>query len=139
MKLRGFLKKEKTWWIASVPSLDLASQGKTQSEAIEMVLDALGMLVHDLIEEHIELASGKLPDQQFWISTETPAPILCLMLKRLRQNAGVSVRKLAKDVGTKGANTVWQYERGTHEPSISKLQSFVQALGRDIELNIVDH
>lgn len=138
MKLRGNLIKDGKWWVATVPAVEVASQGKTQAEAIMMVMDAMALLIEDMSEEHIKLEAQKLPGKEFLVSTMTPTPIICLMLRNIRKKTGVSVRGLAKSVGTKGANTVFQFERGKHEPSISKLQSLMNALGRDIEINIVD-
>lgn len=69
MKFKGTVKKGSKYWLVEVPALDVMTQGETRREALEMIADAIEILVdkpgfkvevHAQSEETIEVESNDI-------------------------------------------------------------------------------
>ena len=138
MQIECTLTQSEGWWVAEVPFLEIATQGESRDDAVAMTIDAIQETVRAVFDKEISISVGCVQDNFFTLSFSDIPTLTSLALKNLRSSSGMTVRQLAGAVGTKGPNTVGQYERGIHEPSLTKLQKFLNAMGKDIKISIVD-
>jgi transcriptional regulator with XRE-family HTH domain len=55
-------------------------------------------------------------------------------LKAERKRQGLSLERLGKRMGRHTYQTVWQWESGTHAPTLASLRAWADALGFDLVL-----
>jgi len=133
MKLRGRVWKDGNYWVIEAPALNLSTQGKSKKDALFMIADA----IRELLEkpDYVVRVEPEGKDE-FALSVDEPAPLLGLMLNRLRMASGYSVQEFADKLGMKSRNGVYQFESGEHEPSFSTLRDVLAACGYEYEMRI---
>lgn len=131
MELEGTLKKENKFWMIEVPSLNLMTQGKTQKEALEMIVDAAAGLAECyfdsegdevLVFEATDYGGGVIG-----LSSTDNKLLLSLSLRRQREKSGSTVREAAARLGSKSPNSYAQYEKGRKRISIEKYAQLLKA------------
>src|SRR5262245_26140501 len=125
MVFTGQLWKDGKYWIVSVPSLEIVTQGKSRKDALHMIAEA--------IECHVDKSGFKViaiplegtmefPTDRnvgaFTVSANSEAELIALFLKRQRQLNGLTVREVAKRLGYASASAYAQYETGKHIPGL---------------------
>jgi hypothetical protein len=138
MEFIGRLEKSDGWYCSFIDSFDAYSQGKTKKQAIEMLIDAIHELAHAYKLRPPVLEIAWIERDSFGIRTGDSEAITAFIVRRCRKNKGESLRSLAAAVGTKGVNTVRQYETGEHAPSIAKFEKLLDAMGKTMRIEIVD-
>ncbi len=130
MRFEGELTRDGRFWLAEIPLLDALTQGRTKAEALKMIVDWLETMVNRK-GFHAEVhPRGK---REFEISGSNAAAMTALLLKRLREASGVSLREIAIKMGASSRNAYARYERGDAVPSLEKLDALLKAasLGGD--------
>lgn len=133
--LDGKIWKDRKFWLAEVPALDIMTQGRTKGEAYEMIKDA--------IESHVRTEGFEvdiIPEDAdtFTVSAESPeniALLLGLLLKRLRAKHNLSLEEMRARLGVKSRSNYAQYEKGCILPGIAQMSSFLEAMGLQAILN----
>jgi DNA-binding XRE family transcriptional regulator len=133
MYLEGKIWKDGRFWLIEVPSLDLATQGKSKKDACRMLQDAFLALLNQK-QVHTKIILVDRNELLFDVSDETA--LLALILKRQRAKHGLSLSQMAKKLGTCSKNLYAQYEQGRSEPSLSKLQEFFSAMNVRLKLSL---
>jgi DNA-binding XRE family transcriptional regulator len=133
MRFHGKIYKNGKFWLAEVPILHTMTQGRTCTEALAMVKDLLEALVNRpgfTVEVH--------PGQhgEFEVSASDMRSLIGLLLRRQREQSGLSLAEAAERLGAKSRNAYARYERGTSVPSVEKLSELLQAVapGQDFVL-----
>jgi predicted RNase H-like HicB family nuclease len=130
MRFEGTLVRDGRFWLAEIPLLDAATQGRTRTEALTMIADWLETMVnrpHFKAEVH---PRGKL---EFEVSGSDAAAMTALLLRRRREASGASLRDVATRLGASSRNAYARYERAESVPTMEKLDALLKATspGRD--------
>jgi predicted RNase H-like HicB family nuclease len=124
MRFEGNLLRDGRFWLAEIPLLDAATQGRTRAEALTMIGDWLETMVnrpHFKAEVH---SRGKC---EFEVSGSDAAAMTALLLRRRRQASGASLRDVATRLGASSRNAYARYERGDSVPTMDKLDALLKA------------
>lgn len=133
MYLEGKIWKDGQFWLIEVPSLDLATQGKSKKDACSMLQDALKALMN---QKRIYSQIILVNNDELLLEIRDETVLLALMLKRQRAKYGLSLSQMAKKLKTRSKNAYAQYEQGRNEPSLSKLQEFFSAMNAGLKLSL---
>jgi hypothetical protein len=128
VKLEGKIwKDEKTKrWVVHVPLLDISTQGKTRSDALAMIEDAVEVEASVRgLKIHAELSREP---GTFKIGANDPDRLIAFLLKRQRAFHGLSVREVATRLKSSSPTAYAQYEQGKRAPSLGKLQDLLRAI-----------
>lgn len=121
----GRLQKDGKFWMIEVPALDIATQGKTRSEAFEMIADAIESLVNKV---GFKVQVGPLSKDCFIVAANDPRLLMALFLKRQREAEKLTVRAVAKRLKYKSPSAYSQYEGGKSMPGLEFVGKFVNAV-----------
>jgi predicted RNase H-like HicB family nuclease len=124
MRFEGNLVRDGRFWLAEIPLLGAATQGRTRAEALMMIGDWLETMVnrpHFKAEVH---PRGKV---EFEVSGSDAAAMTALLLRRRREASGASLRDVATRLGASSRNSYARYERGESVPTMDKLDALLKA------------
>lgn len=113
------------YWLIYVPMLDLRTEGSSKKDAIDMLEDAIQMLVHKKgfkVDIHFK-SEGKFViganDQKAWIA---------FFLQRARAKQGLTIEEVARRMGATSKTAYARYEYGETLPSLDKLSEILDAV-----------
>jgi predicted RNase H-like HicB family nuclease len=124
MRFEGKVTRDGRFWLAEIPLLDGATQGRTRAEALKMIGDWLETMVNRA-DFRAEVHARSSED--FEVSGNNVAAMTALLLRRRREASGVSLREVASRLGASSRNTYARYERGDAVPTIEKLDALLKA------------
>ncbi len=131
MELAGKIWKNRQHWLVEVPSLDVMTQGKTKQEALLMMRDAVWELIHAYfktqMKKDFDVMINDYKKGMIGISATDNKLLLALSLRRQREQSGLTVREVAKSLGSKSPNAYAQYERGKTRISLDQYEKLLQA------------
>lgn len=133
MFLKGRVWKDDSMWLIECPALQAMTQGHTKKEALEMLID----WVRSILEKDdfpLEITSK---GEDVMLKVQDPKPILALMVERNRNAQGLTLREIADRLGVKGRAGVKQYETGKHDPGFTKAQELFEALGYEMQIELI--
>ncbi|MDL1871374.1 helix-turn-helix domain-containing protein [Deltaproteobacteria bacterium PRO3] len=125
MYFTGKLQKDGKFWMVEVPELDLATQGRSKKEALKMIADAIETLANKNGFKVIVESTGP---KDFLVSSNEPARLMALFLKRQREAKNLSVREVAKAMDYTAHGAYAQYETGRSMPGIDFIDRFVKTV-----------
>jgi transcriptional regulator with XRE-family HTH domain/predicted RNase H-like HicB family nuclease len=128
MRFIGQIFKCGKFWAIKVPILDAVTQGRTKTEAYEMIADAIESLV-DRKGFKIRIFRGE--GEEFEIGASDRNPLAALLLRRERLKSGMSLAEVAERLGSKSPNSCARYEQGRSTPSIQKLTHLFSAVAQN--------
>jgi DNA-binding XRE family transcriptional regulator/predicted RNase H-like HicB family nuclease len=127
VKFEGRLAKAGRYWPVEVPALDLATQGRSRSDALRMIREAITLLV-DRPGFDVEILS--IAERRFILKgkgAEDDKYLIAFLLKQQRAKYGLTIAEVARRLGiTKHAYA--QYEQARSLPSLPKIEEFVRAM-----------
>jgi predicted RNase H-like HicB family nuclease len=127
MRFAGRVFKEGRFWAVEVPLLAVATQGKSLSDALEMIADAVEELVAAPdFKAHVFAVS----EETFELGSNDDAALTALLLRRTRARSGMSLAQAAARLGEKSVNGYARYEQGKSVPGIKKLSRLFAAVSR---------
>jgi predicted RNase H-like HicB family nuclease len=92
MRFTGRVLRVGRRWAVEVPALGVVSEGHTRKDALEMIRDAIESLVNKPgFEVHAFPADGN----RFEIAASKDAPLVALLLRRKRLQAGLTLSQVA--------------------------------------------
>lgn len=133
MYFAGHLKKDGKFWMIEVPDLDIATQGRTQKEALAMIADVIELATDSPGFKVKIISKGK---REFVVTANNVSKLIALFMKRQRQSHGLTIRQVASAMNYKAHGAYAQYERGTSSPGIETLEKFVTAINPDAILRL---
>ena len=124
MRFEGNLVRDGKFWLAEIPLLDAATQGRTRAEALTMIADWLETMVNRPDFKAEVHPRGKV---EFEVSGSDAAAMTALLLRRRREASGASLRDVATRLGASSRNAYARYERGESVPTMDKLDALLKA------------
>ncbi len=134
MRFAGRVFKVGRQWAVEVPLLNVVSQGRTKKEAIEMIGDAIEALANrPSFQVDVFPGSG----EYFEVGSTDQSTLTALLLRRARQQSGLSLAQVARRLGSTSVNAYARYEQGRSTPSVQKLTELFSAVSPDRDLVLV--
>lgn len=135
MVFSGQLWREGKFWITSIPSFEVVTQGKSKTDALHMIADAIECHIDKrgfkvkatLLEESPDRPTG-VGVETFTVSSNSESELIALFLKRQRQLNHLTVRQVAQRLGYASPSAYAQYESGKHIPGLDKISQFISAM-----------
>jgi hypothetical protein len=126
MRVEGTLEKDGKWWVASIPSIGVDTQGTSVGDAHAMVKDAIESLDDDgKVRVRVEEA-----ERGFYVENEGDVGVwLAFVLRRMRELRGMSLEDVRQAIGATSRNAYARYETGAVVPSVEKFDEIIGALG----------
>jgi hypothetical protein len=124
MRFEGTVVRDGRFWVAEIPLLEAMTQGKTRSEALEMIADWVETMVDRPGFQARVHPRGK---HDFEISGSDVTALTALLLRRRREATGASLREVADRLGASSRNAYARYERGDVVPTVEKLDELLKA------------
>lgn len=131
MELEGKIWKDGSYWIVEVPSLNVSTQGKSRKNALFMIQDAVFELMKsyfDDMSEAFKLTINDYKGDGFGLTSNDNKLLLSFLLIRQREESGLTVRDVAKNLQTKNPNAYAQYEKGNISLSIDQYEKLLHAV-----------
>ena len=123
------------YWAIEIPILDIATQGRTKTEAYGMIADAVEALVN---RKGFKVRVYGMKGSEFEIGASNQGALTALLLRRARLKAGLSLEEVAARLGSKSPNSYARYEQGRSLPSVEKLTQLFSAVARNREFVIME-
>jgi predicted RNase H-like HicB family nuclease len=133
MRFEGIVKPPKgkdKYWGVEVPLLQAYTQGTSRKDALEMIAEAIELMVD---KKGFKVSVHDGGNDTFSVGTSDLKALVAVMLRRLRTSNNLSLRDVAGRLGSSSPNTYARYERGEHLPSLDKLVELIQAIDPDFE------
>src|SRR5437764_13290214 len=96
MRFEGNLLRDGRFWLAEIPLLDAATQGRTRAEALTMIADWLETMVNRPDFKAEVHPRGKV---EFEVSGSDAAAMTALLLRRRRDASAAELRLVATPLG----------------------------------------
>lgn len=132
MIINGRIWKDGKWWLAESEVVDIHTQGKTRTEAIEMLVDAFETMIDRPDVRIAVTASGRDGDALVSIEANDPAAFAAFVLHRVRERSGRSLAEVASTMGKASKNAYARYEQGEAVPTIQKFEELLSAVDPDL-------
>jgi len=134
MRFSGRIYKDKSHWLAEVPLFEAMTQGHSRREALEMIEDWFVSMVN---RPGFQIDAVPTGQNEFEVSSNDLKTMISLLLRRRRQESGLSLADAAERLGARSRNAYARYERGDSTPTIEKLDQLLRALSpeRDVVLH----
>jgi len=124
MRFEGTVVRDGRFWLAEIPLLDAMTQGRTRTEALEMIVDWLETMVN---RNGFRGEVHQVGKNQFEVAGSDVAAMTALLLRRRRELSGASLRDVAARLGSSSRNAYARYERGDAVPTVDKLDALLKA------------
>jgi hypothetical protein len=134
MKLACRIFREGKFWAAEIPALDVSTQGYTEKEAQEMVMDLIQTMADDTTLGVTVTHEG---GDAYAVAVDNTRVLVRLLLSSARQRTNKSLRELTRDLEKlklMSHNTYARYERGEVMPSAERLFDLLRAIDPDRDL-----
>lgn len=131
MRFEGTITRDGKFWLAEIPALDALTQGRTKSEAIEMVKDLVEVMAESRGFEVTLHPTGR---RTFEIGANRVGLLLALLLRRQRERHGLTLAEAARRLGQTSPNAYARYEQGRAMPTVEKLGRLLDAVAPDQRL-----
>ncbi|MBW2260792.1 MAG: helix-turn-helix transcriptional regulator [Deltaproteobacteria bacterium] len=115
-------------WAVEVSVLDVVTQGRSKSDAYEMIADAIVELV-DRPGFRVDVHPGR--GDYFEVSSNDEVTLVSFCLRRQRMRSGLSLAEVAMKLGAKSRNSYARYEQGRSVPTIAKLSQLLSVVSPD--------
>lgn len=116
-------------WLIEVPYLNVMTQGNTKEEALEMIVDAVQLLMEDAYEgKKFNLKVNYYGKDLFGLSCKQDNYLLAFALRRQREMNRLTIREAARRLGSNSPNAYARYERALVKPTIQKYEQLLQAV-----------
>jgi len=130
MKIEGKLFRAGKWWAVEVPLLQIYTQGKNRKDAYFMAKDAIESIV-DEKECAVTVVEG--PANTFTVGSSNDTLLMALALKQQRSSRHLSIRDVAKKLGSNSPASYSRYEQGKVKPSLDKFSQLLKAIDQRLE------
>ncbi|HUP63966.1 MAG TPA: helix-turn-helix transcriptional regulator [Thermoanaerobaculia bacterium] len=128
MRFEGNVIRDGRFWLAEIPILAAATQGRTRAEALLMIGDWLETMIGSRDFRGHVFPTGK---NTFEVGGTDAAAMIALLLRRRREASGSSLRDIASRLGASSRNAYARYERGEAVPTLDKLDALLKAASPD--------
>lgn len=130
MRFPGRLRRDGKLWLAEVPVFAAMTQGRTRADALAMISDWFATMVD---EPRFAVRVRNARGSRFEIAADT-RPMISLLLRRQRQQSGLSLAAVAERLGSRSRNAYARYEQGVTAPTVEKLAELLKAIAPDRDI-----
>jgi len=130
MKIEGKLIRAGKWWAVEIPLLQIYTQGKSRKDAYYMAKDAIESII-DNPGFTVTVTEG--PADTFMVGSSNDTLFMALALKQQRSSHHLSVRDVAKNLGSNSPAAYSRYEQGKVRPSLDKFSQLLKAIDQSLE------
>jgi predicted RNase H-like HicB family nuclease/DNA-binding XRE family transcriptional regulator len=136
MWIEGKLEKGGKFWAASMPALEVYTQGRTKKEAYFMAKDALEGLAE---VDGFDLDITVMPEggELFRAGANDTKAFTAFVLRRWRQAHNLTLAEASERLGAVSKNAYARYEQGRSEPTISMMERLIHAISPGEPLHVV--
>ncbi len=137
MKLTGTYAESSERWLGTIQLLDLREVGKSKEELFNKLVARLNLTLLELSSEGDagDIQICELNSSEFEVNFSNIKPICALIIKSLRQIEKTTQEKVSSKA--RMVRTSYkQYEEATREPSVSKFNELIEALGYEWTLTL---
>jgi hypothetical protein len=128
MRFPGRVAKEGRFWLAEIPALHAATQGRTKSEALKMAEDLIETMAD---AKGFRATAYPAGGASFEIGANRINVLLALLLRRQRERHGLTLAQAAERMGQRSKNAYARYEQGRSMPTVEKLEELLRAIAPD--------
>ncbi len=132
MELEGKIWKDGKEWLVEVPVLDICTQGHSREDALNMIKDAIEVLIEGYFPNEdikkLELIVHDNEKKTIGITSSNNELIASFSLIRQRELSKSSVRDVAERLGSKSPNVYAQYERGNVNITLNQFEKLLEAV-----------
>ena len=125
MKLKGRIWREGKLWLVEVPILDALTQGRTEPEALRMMVDLVETMAD---QERFRATVSRGPGDALEVGSNSPAVLVAVLLRRQREKHGLSLADVARKLGARSKTAYARYEQGSSVPTVSKFFELLTAV-----------
>jgi len=125
MKIEGKLDRSGSWWAVEIPLLKIFTQGRSKKDAYCMAKDAIESIV-DEKKFTVNVTPG--PADTFMVGSNNEVLLMALALKQQRSSRHMSVRDVARNLGSNSPASYSRYEQGKVKPSLDKFSQLLKAI-----------
>ena len=133
MQVTGDIWKDGKFWVVDCQTLNASTQGRTQKEALAMMVDWVKTMVDD---SSYDIDIEMVEKRQFVMRVKNALPLVALIISRSRGASKKTLLQLAEDIGLKSPNSIHQYEAGKHDTGIARLNELLDAMGFDLNISV---
>jgi len=130
MKIEGKLIQTDKLWAVEIPLLKVFTQGKSRKDAYFMAKDAIEAIID---EESFTVSVTKGSADTFMVGSSNDTLLMALALKQQRSSMHMSVRDVAKNLGSNSPAAYSRYEQGKVRPSLDKFSQLLKAIDSRLE------
>jgi hypothetical protein len=130
MRFPGRLRRNGKHWLAEVPVFAAMTQGRTRAGALAMIADWFATMVD---RPRFSVRVVNVHGSSFEIAADT-RPMISLLLRRQRQQSGLSLAAVAERLGARSRNAYARYEQGVTVPTVDKLAELLKAIAPDRDI-----
>jgi nucleotide-binding universal stress UspA family protein len=130
MRFPGRLRRDGKHWLAEVPVFAAMTQGRTRADALAMIADWFATMVD---RPRFAVRVVNVRGSSFEIAADT-RPMISLLLRRQRQQSGLSLAAVAERLGARSRNAYARYEQGVTVPTVEKLAELLKAIAPDCDI-----
>lgn len=123
-------------YLAELPELGLMTQAESLDEVLPMVKDMLDLMFEDAGIESYDIQWEDQDKGDFSIRTENVDALLAFIMKRKRQEAGLTLSDFAKHLGYASHNSIYAYEQAARSPTVGKLAEIAEGLGYELVISL---
>ncbi len=138
MKILGILRETNERYLAIIELLDIREVGKSKEELFDKLKSRIAQTLNELSKYDKQIGEIKIIELNgsgFELNFSNTKLIYALLLKRLRQIEKISQEKVSKSARME-RGSYKQYEEAKREPSVSKFNDLIEALGYEWTLNL---
>lgn len=130
MKIEGKLVRSGKWWAVEIPLLKIYTQGKSRKDAYFMAKDAIESIID---EKGFTVSVTEGAADTFMVGSSNDTLLMALALKQQRSSLHLSVRDVAKNLGSNSPAAYSRYEQGKVKPSLDKFSKLLKAINPRLE------
>ncbi len=123
-------------YLVEIPDLELQTQANTLDEVLPMAEDMLTLMFEDTGVESFIIEWDDRGAGKFSIGTENVDALLAFIMKKKRQEAGLTVVEFAKVLGFSSHNSISAYEQATRSPTVGKFAEIAEGLGYELVISL---
>ncbi len=131
MRFEGRVWTDGEHWLIEVPALHALTQGYSKQEAYEMISDLVETMAN---KPGFEVTVYPLAGEGFEIGASDVKVLVALLLRRQREQRGITLAEAAARLQQKSRNAYARYEQGQAVPTVEKLEELLRAIAPDQQL-----
>lgn len=130
MKIEGKFIRSGKWWAVEIPLLKIYTQGRSRKDACRMAKDAIEAIID---EKGFTVTVNPGPADTFVVGSSNDTLLMALALKQQRSSMRLSVRDVARNLGSNSPAAYSRYEQGRVKPSLDKFSQLLKAIDKNLE------